>query len=104
MRSEKKHYFNGMTSTDGRSITRGKRYFIEVSGDQELAGKGRPQSKDATEISVRVGLQLGWANSGDMKIKIKNEEETNKRFKVFFGQAQTNWWEYSKIKSESDTE
>ena len=78
MRSEKKHYFNGMASADGKSITRGKRYFIEVAGDQELAGKGRPQSKDETEISVRVGLQLGWANSGDIKIKIKNEEDVLK--------------------------
>ena len=75
MRSEKKHYFNGMASADGRSITsRGKRYFIEVAGDQELAGKGRPQSKDETEISVRVGLKVGWATTGDIKIKITNEE------------------------------
>ena len=78
MRSEEKHYFNGMASTAGRSITRGKRYFIEVAGDQELAGKGRPQSKNETEISVRVGLQPEWANSGDIKIKIKNEEDVLK--------------------------
>ena len=66
-------------SAEGRSITtRGKCYFIEVAGDQELAGKGRPQSKDETEISVRVGLQLGWATSGDIKIKIKNEEDVLK--------------------------
>ena len=51
-----------------------------------------------------MGLQLGWANSGDMKIKIKNEEETNLSLKVFFGQAQTNRWGYSKITRESDTE
>ena len=67
-----------MASAAGRSITRGKRYFIEVAWDQELAGKGRPKSKDETEISVRVGLQPGWANSGDIKIKIKNEEDVLK--------------------------
>ena len=78
MRSEKKHYFNGMASAAGRSITRGKRYFIEAAGDQELAGKGRPQSKDETEISVRVGLQIGCAYCGDVKIKIKNEEDVLK--------------------------
>ena len=89
MRSEEKHYFNGMASADGRSITRGKRYFIEVAGDQELAGKGRPQSKDETEISVRVGLKVGCAYCGD--VKIKNEAHTNR-------------WGYSKITSESDTE